>query len=78
MRTREEVTNIDDKYTNRWMKTSTFSSHVEGYICAIQEGEIFTRVLEVKQKKDSTVNPIVDYVEVQRKPYNILLHHVLD
>ena len=56
-RTREQVTNIDDKYTNKWMKTSTFSSHVEGYICAVQEGEIFTRALEVKRKKDSTVNP---------------------
>ena len=57
MRTRGQVTNIDHKYTNKWMKTSTFSSHVEGYICAIQEEEIFTRALEVKRKKDSTVNP---------------------
>ena len=57
MRTREQVTNIDDNYTNKWMKTSTFSSHVEGYICAIQEEEIFTRALEVKRKEDSTVNP---------------------
>ena len=37
MRTREQVTNIDHKYANKCMKTSTFSSHVEGYICAIQE-----------------------------------------
>ena len=50
-------TNIDDKYTNKWMKTSTFSSHVEGYICAIQEEEIFTRALGLKRKKESTVNP---------------------
>ena len=35
MRTREQVANIDDNYTNKWMKTSTSSSHVEGYICAV-------------------------------------------
>ena len=38
------MTNIDDKYNNKWIKTSTFSSHVEGNICAIQGEEIFTGI----------------------------------
>ena len=62
---------------NTFLHIALFS-FVRQYICAIQEDEIFTRALEVKRKKDSTVNQIVDYVDVQRKPYNILLQHVLD
>ena len=52
MRTRVKVENCDATLTNAWMKKSTFSSHVEGYLCAVQEEEIFTNALKTKRLKD--------------------------
>ena len=39
-RTRQSVTQVNEDLTNAWMKKASFSSHVEGYLCAIQEEEI--------------------------------------
>ena len=51
-KTRESSTKcIDNEATNKWMKRSTFSSHVEGYLCAIQEEEIMTRAMKAKRLK---------------------------
>ena len=57
MRSRKQILDIDQENTNKWMTRSKFSSHVEGYICAIQEEEIFTRALERKRVTGSTINP---------------------
>ena len=49
------VDDIDTQLTNAWHTNSTFSSHVEGYLCAIQEEEINTNHLKYKrsdQKQD--------------------------
>ena len=45
---RKNVGNIDIELTNAWHKNSTFSSHVEGFLCAIQEEEINTNYLKYK------------------------------
>ena len=39
-----------------WLKYITVSSHVEGYICAIQEEEIHTKLLKPKRLSEET-NP---------------------
>lgn len=52
MRTRNDVEECQEVETNAWMKRSTFSSHVEGYLCAIQEEEIFTNALKSMRMKD--------------------------
>ena len=52
MRTRKDVEAINETATNAWLKKSTFSSHVEGYLCAVQEEEIFTNALKTKRLKE--------------------------
>ena len=52
MRTRENVEEGQETATNAWLKKSTFSSHVEGYLCAVQEEEIFTNALKTKRLKE--------------------------
>ena len=52
MRTRKSVKECEEAATNAWMKKSTFTSHVEGYLCAIQEEEIFTNALRTKRMKE--------------------------
>ena len=49
MRTRKNVEDCRELATNAWLKKSTFSSHVEGYLCAVQEEEIFTNALKAKR-----------------------------
>ena len=56
-RTRETVSNVNEKYTNAWLKKSSFSSHVEGYLCAIQEEELQTNAIKAKRSKDGASNP---------------------
>ena len=47
-----EDTSVDNKATNQWLK-SNMSSHVEGYIMALQEQEINTRdSLKRKKRKE--------------------------
>ena len=55
---RKSVPNVNNDLTNAWNKNSNFSSHVQGYICAIQEEEVNTRHLKYKRSegKDGT-NP---------------------
>ena len=50
-RTRKSVGQTNEDLTNSWLKKSTFSSHVEGYICAVQEEEISTRSLKAKRSR---------------------------
>ena len=56
MRTREDLTQKNETASNAWMKRSIFSSHVEGYLCAIQEEEIFTNALKSRRVKDVEVD----------------------
>ena len=44
------------KLTNKWLKKRNLSSHIEGYICPIQERKINTRYL--KSKRNNNINPI--------------------
>lgn len=55
-RTRESVQDINQDLTNAWVKKSSFSSHVEGYLCAIQEEEISTNSLKAKRAKNNDIN----------------------
>ena len=57
-RTRTGVKNTSEAHTNAWMKKSSFSSHVEGYICAIQEEELQTNALKAKRMPESNTNPL--------------------
>ena len=56
-RTRQSVTQVNKDLTNAWMKKSSFSSHMEGYLCAIQEEEISTASLKAKRSKNEDENP---------------------
>ena len=51
-KTRERISDIDPDKTNYWLTKSSTTSHVEGYICAIQEEEINTRGLQKRRAKD--------------------------
>ena len=57
-RTRSGVKNTNETHTNAWMKKSSFSSHVEGFICAIQEEELQTNALKAKRSPESNTNPL--------------------
>ena len=55
---RKDVGNIDVELTNAWHTNSTFSSRVEGFLCAIQEEEINTNYLKHKRSDNKQeVNP---------------------
>ena len=54
---RININDIDLELTYGWLKNSTFSSHVEGFICSIQEEEINTKYLKhkrIKNREDTT------------------------
>ena len=57
-RTRSSVKNTNETHTTAWMKKSSFSSHVEGFICAIQEEELQTNALKAKRTPDSGISPL--------------------
>jgi len=55
---RTDVKDVDKEYTNAWHINSIFSSHVEGFLCAIQEEEIDTKHLRYKRSDNKQeVNP---------------------
>ena len=53
---RQKIKELENSETNAWLKYSTVSSHVEGYVCAIQEEEINTKLLKHKRLREET-NP---------------------
>ena len=55
-RSYDNIPNKNEKLTNEWLKKGNLSSHIEGYICAIQEEEINTHYL--KSKRNNNINPI--------------------
>ena len=48
--------NVDVNMTNAWLKEGKLSSHVEGYLCAVQEQEIETRKLRKQRKEQGHAN----------------------
>ena len=56
-RSREDSNQVNESGTHLWLKKSSFSSHVEGYLSAIQEEEIFTRSLKSKRLTDEHIYP---------------------
>ncbi len=52
----QKQTDYDKEATNAWLKDQFMPSHIEGYICAIQEQEIRTRQLIFK-REDPTSSP---------------------
>ena len=73
-RTRQSVTQVNENLTNAWMKKSSFSSHVEGYLCAIQEEEISTASLKAKRSKNEDENPNCRTLELAVKQYMLWQH----
>ena len=59
------IPNKNEKLTNEWLKKGNLSSHIEGYICAIQEEEINTHYL--KSKRNNNINPICRLCKQQNK-----------
>ena len=55
-RSRKNVPNIDQNSTEIWLKKASLSSHIEGYIFAIQEEEINTNLLAAKREGESNRN----------------------
>ena len=55
-RSRKNVPNIDQNSTEIWLKKAPLSSHIEGYIFAIQEEEINTNLLAAKRDGESNRN----------------------
>ena len=55
-RSRKNVSNIDQNSTEIWYKKAPLSSHIEGYIFAIQEEEINTNLLVAKRGGESNRN----------------------
>ena len=49
----ERINDTDQDKTNYWLTKANNSSHVEGYICAIQEEEINTRGLQKRRAKET-------------------------
>ena len=60
-KTRERISDIDTERTNYWLLKSSTTSHVEGYICAIQEEEINTRGLQKRRAKDDVSGQDTNY-----------------
>ena len=55
-RKQETQPGYDKEATNAWLKDKFMPSHIEGYICAIQEQEIRTRLL-INKRENAESNP---------------------
>ena len=76
----ESQDNIDVTKSNNWLSIR-FTSHIEGFICAMQEQEIDTRGLRKRREKDVTkkksINVHVESVRVQKSHYSTSCAHAL-
>ena len=70
---------LDQKKSNIWLVNGKFSSHIEGYLFAIQEQEIETRILKKIRERDplkeKKCQDSVGCVERLRKTFSMSLHH---
>ena len=46
----------DEQSTNAWLSKVEMQSHTEGYICAIQEQEIYTKALKARREHPTDSN----------------------
>ena len=56
MNKQQQQQDYDKEATNGWLNDRFMSSHIEGFICAIQEQEIRTRLL-IKKRENPESNP---------------------
>ena len=63
-RTREKASVINEK-SSSWLESAPFSSHVQGYLCAIQEEEINCRSLQAKRDPTGRTIPICGLCHAQ-------------
>ena len=54
MKTRGTIEDTNHEHSQYWLTKCNLSSHIEGYICAIQEEEINTRGLQQRRSKGNT------------------------
>ena len=59
----QNAPDYDKESTNAWLKDQFMSSHIEGYVCAIQEQEIRTRQL-INKREDSNSSPKCRFCKV--------------
>ena len=70
----ESQENIDTQKTNKWLSLR-LSSHIEGFVCALQEQEIDTKSLRKRREKDIEKRKKIDSVcRVCRKQEETLYH----
>ena len=77
-KTRKNVNKADKERTNKWLFNAPFSSHVEGYLFAIQEEEINTNNLKSKRVKKHKINPKFRLCDAEKKRFNKLLQLALN
>ena len=70
-RSHDNIPKKNEKLTNEWLKKGNLSSHIEGYLCAIQEEEINPRYL--KSKRNNNISSICRLCKQQNKT----IHHVV-
>ena len=63
LRKQQSQTDYDKVTSNAWLDDRFMTSHVEGYICAMQEQEIRTRLL-IKQRENPESSPKCRYCKV--------------
>ena len=59
----QSAPDYDKESTNAWLKDQFMSSHIEGYVCAIQEQEIRTRQL-INKREDPNSSPKCRFCKV--------------
>ena len=57
-KSREKLKGMDNNLTSQWLTKSNITSHVEGYVCAIQEEEINTRELQKRRSRENENNVV--------------------
>ena len=77
-KTRKNVNKADKERANKWLFNAPFSSHVEGYLFAIQEEEINTNNLKSKRVKKHKINPKFRLCDAEKKRFNKLLQLALN
>ena len=57
-KSREKLKDMDNNLTSQWLTKSNITSHVEGYMCAIQEEEINTQELQKRRNRENENNVV--------------------
>ena len=57
-KSREKLKDMDNNLRSQWLTKSNITSHVEGYMCAIQEEEVNTRELQNRRNRENENNVV--------------------